>query len=127
MTQNASCAYGVPKCVIAVNKKLRHSCVMADEAHFRLRIPRDLKEWVEKEAEKNHRSINAEIVHLIDSAKGEAEFHASMEEPCMTSEEFDEALQSHERVETALSELNNSDLLQILAERLLGRPPRFPR
>lgn len=94
---------------------------MADEAHFRLRIPRDLKEWVEKEAEKNHRSINAQIVHLIDLAKDEAEFHEHMEEPCMTDEEFEDALQSEERIKTALSELDNSDLLQVLAERLLGR------
>ncbi|MFT9361234.1 Arc family DNA-binding protein [Acetobacter okinawensis] len=94
---------------------------MADEAHFRLRIPRDLKEWVEEQAEKNHRSINAQIVHLIDSAKSEAEFLIHMEEPSMTREELDEALDADGRVQNALSELTNSDLLQVLSDRLLGR------
>ncbi|QOF94204.1 Arc family DNA-binding protein [Novacetimonas hansenii] len=42
---------------------------MSDDAHFRLRIPRHLKEWVEERAEANNRSINAEILSCIELAK----------------------------------------------------------
>ncbi|MBO1325332.1 Arc family DNA-binding protein [Acetobacter sp. TBRC 12305] len=42
---------------------------MSDEAHFRLRIPRHLKEWVEKNAKSNNRSINAEILSCIEAAQ----------------------------------------------------------
>lgn len=40
-----------------------------DDAHFRLRIPRHLKEWVEKNAKANNRSINAEILSCIELAQ----------------------------------------------------------
>ena len=40
-----------------------------DDAHFRLRIPRQLKEWVEESAKTNNRSINAEILHCLDFVK----------------------------------------------------------
>ncbi|MDT8871615.1 Arc family DNA-binding protein [Komagataeibacter rhaeticus] len=42
---------------------------MSDDAHFRLRIPRHLKEWVEERAKANNRSINAEILSCIELAK----------------------------------------------------------
>ncbi|MFW6681760.1 Arc family DNA-binding protein [Komagataeibacter intermedius] len=42
---------------------------MSDDAHFRLRIPRHLKEWVEEKAKANNRSINAEILSCIELAK----------------------------------------------------------
>lgn len=49
---------------------MRQICVMSDDdAHFRLRIPRQLKEWVEESAKANNRSINAEILHCIDFVK----------------------------------------------------------
>lgn len=48
---------------------MRHVCVMSDDAHFRLRIPRHLKEWVEEKAKANNRSINAEILSCIELAK----------------------------------------------------------
>ncbi|MBE7729423.1 Arc family DNA-binding protein [Komagataeibacter sp. FXV3] len=40
-----------------------------DDAHFRLRIPRDLKTWVEASARENKRSINAEILNCIELVK----------------------------------------------------------
>lgn len=41
-----------------------------DDAHFRLRIPRHLKEWVEENAKANNRSINAEILSCLEFVKG---------------------------------------------------------
>lgn len=62
-------AYNAP-CAIAVKHIVRHKCVMArDDPHFRLRIAEDLKRRIERAAEANHRSINAEI-----SARLEASF-----------------------------------------------------
>lgn len=50
-------------CGIAVNLFLRHRCVMSrDDAHFRLRIPEDLRERVRMLATENKRSMTAEIV-----------------------------------------------------------------
>lgn len=40
---------------------------MNDFSHFRLRLPVDLKEIIEKEAKKNNRSINAEILYILSS------------------------------------------------------------
>jgi hypothetical protein len=42
---------------------------MADDAHFRLRIPSDLHKYLVEEAAKNHRSINAEIVARLYNSK----------------------------------------------------------
>lgn len=54
-------------CVIAVKQKVRHSCGMArEDLHFRLRIPEDLKNRVQKAAESNHRSMTAEIVAALE-------------------------------------------------------------
>ncbi|MCE2563405.1 Arc family DNA-binding protein [Komagataeibacter sp. FNDCF1] len=48
---------------------------MSDDAHFRLRIPRHLKEWVEEKAKANNRSINAEILSCIELAKSGMVLH----------------------------------------------------
>ena len=48
---------------MAVNEKVCHWWGMArEDLHFRLRIPEDLKNRVEKSATDNHRSMTAEIV-----------------------------------------------------------------
>lgn len=39
------------------------------DVHFRLRLPVALKEWVEKRANENNRSINAEIIFCLQQAK----------------------------------------------------------
>lgn len=36
-----------------------------DDAHFRLRLPTDLKKYVSDAAQENHRSINGEVVHIL--------------------------------------------------------------
>jgi hypothetical protein len=41
---------------------------MAEDAHFRLRLPADLHRQLAELAEKNHRSINAEIVARLQSS-----------------------------------------------------------
>ena len=61
----------VSQCVIDVKRKMRHICVMTGDAHFRLRIPRPLKEWVEENAKRNNRSINAEIISRLESTRRE--------------------------------------------------------
>lgn len=43
---------------------------MSDDAHFRLRIPRHLKEWVDEQAKASNRSINSEIIHCIEQGAG---------------------------------------------------------
>lgn len=76
MTRNASCLFCVPFSVIAVKRNLRHFRGMSDDdAHFRLRIPRHLKEWVEKNAKANNRSINAEILSCIELAQSGMVLH----------------------------------------------------
>ncbi|WP_029606401.1 Arc family DNA-binding protein [Kozakia baliensis] len=41
------------------------------DAHFRLRIPSDLKEWVDEQARANNRSINAEITWMLQFMRDE--------------------------------------------------------
>ena len=40
---------------------------------FHLRLPLDLKKWVEEQAAENDRSINKELVRIIRKARDEAE------------------------------------------------------
>ena len=40
---------------------------MNDFSHFRLRLPVDLKEIIEKKAKENNRSINAEILYILSN------------------------------------------------------------
>ncbi len=49
---------------------------MTGDAHFRLRIPRPLKEWVEESAKRNNRSINAEIISRLAEMKQNEEVQA---------------------------------------------------
>ena len=57
------------ECVIPVKRKVRHICGMTkNDPHFRLRLPADLKSRVGQSAEKNNRSINAEIVHRLEAS-----------------------------------------------------------
>lgn len=45
---------------------MRHLLVMNEkDAHFRLRLPQDLKKWVDDQARANNRSINAEIAWML--------------------------------------------------------------
>ncbi|MDT6941420.1 Arc family DNA-binding protein [Brucella pseudogrignonensis] len=47
---------------------LRHMCVMAkDDLLFRLRIPEEIKQQIEVAAAENCRSINAEIIHRLQT------------------------------------------------------------
>ncbi|MCY1388631.1 Arc-like DNA binding domain protein [compost metagenome] len=39
------------------------------DPQFNLRLPEDLKQWVEAQAQKNHRSQTAELVYLISEEK----------------------------------------------------------
>jgi hypothetical protein len=91
-----------------------------DDPQFRIRLPADLKDWVEEMAAKNHRSLNAEIVHLIDAAKSEHDFFSGDMDDGY-SEEAEKAVEADARVQDGLEKLTNSDLLEILAERLTGR------
>jgi len=55
-------------------------CVMArDDPHFRLRIPAELKTRIEQRAARNKRSINAEIVALLEEAM--TDWHFTLDEP----------------------------------------------
>lgn len=39
-----------------------------DSTHMRLRLPKHLKEWVQKSAEQNKRSQNAEVLFWLEQA-----------------------------------------------------------
>lgn len=43
-----------------------------------VRMPQDLKEWIKAAAEANRRSVNAEILTLLDMAKKQMEKAAVM-------------------------------------------------
>ena len=54
-------------CVIAVKRFVTHSCVMsANDPHFRLRLPVELKSNIEQIAKETSRSINAVIVDALE-------------------------------------------------------------
>lgn len=36
-----------------------------------IRLPRELKHWLAKQAEQNHRSLNGEIVHRLEKSRDE--------------------------------------------------------
>ena len=60
-------------CGIVVNRNQRHWCGMSrDDLHFRLRIPEELKARVEAAAEKNRRSMTAEIIERLEASLGPA-------------------------------------------------------
>jgi len=53
-------------------------CVMArDDPHFRLRIPEEMKQQIEVAAAENRRSINAEIIHRLQTTLEKDAYEAS--------------------------------------------------
>lgn len=40
---------------------------------FKLRMPHGLKQWAEKKAETEHRTINSQIVHMLEKIKKQEE------------------------------------------------------
>lgn len=48
---------------------------MAAEDHkapIGIRAPRDLADWIKRQAEENHRSVSAQVVHLLEQKRREA-------------------------------------------------------
>ena len=59
-------SHGAP---IPVKRNVRHACDMArEDPQFRIRLPAELKARVEGAAAENQRSLNAEIVHRLESS-----------------------------------------------------------
>jgi hypothetical protein len=46
---------------------------MSDEKKLTLRLPADLHEWVTKAAKEDRRSLNAQLVRLLEEAKAARE------------------------------------------------------
>jgi hypothetical protein len=68
---------------------------MAEDAHFRLRLPADLHRQLAELAEKNHRSINSEIVSRLQESVASGDYDIpSMAEQL---EEFERRLERVER------------------------------
>lgn len=42
------------------------------DAHFRLRLPHDLREWLKQEADRNLRSMTSEIILALRERAGKA-------------------------------------------------------
>lgn len=40
-----------------------------DDPYFRMRIPREIKDWIENEAKENKRSQNGQIIYCIEQKK----------------------------------------------------------
>lgn len=40
-----------------------------DDPYFRMRIPREIKDWIENEAKENKRSQNGQIIYCIEQQK----------------------------------------------------------
>jgi hypothetical protein len=76
-----------------------------DDPHFRLRIPRELKEAIEEEAETNGRSINAEIVYRLENTF-DPNFHGS---------EFRQLKSNYE----AVTSIENRFLMMLAEKRVL--------
>jgi hypothetical protein len=45
----------------------------SSDLQVRFRLPEDLKEWLRKQAEQNVRSMNGEVVALLNAARRSAE------------------------------------------------------
>lgn len=109
------------------------------DPQLKLRLPPPLKDWVDQRAEKNRRSLNAEIVHILEGVKEQVEAPDPDDSP-MGKEEFLEWLKENppppldhyepteEEVERGRisylwmqsEKLSNADLLEILKYRLSG-------
>lgn len=46
---------------------------MAEDAQLKLRVPQDLKEYLEIEAKNNHRTINGEVVYRLETSRLQTE------------------------------------------------------
>lgn len=44
-----------------------------DDLHMRIRLPREVKEWISEQAERNVRSQTAEIVFILKTAMARAD------------------------------------------------------
>lgn len=53
-----------------MGKKRRHRMKATNSKAFNLRMPQDLREWLEREARKNLRSLNSEIIFKLLRSKG---------------------------------------------------------
>lgn len=86
-----------------------------DDPQFRIRLPADLKSWVERHAAVNNRSLNAEIVHILTMER------SRLHEDVGPAEEVSqgEALHLHEMFEK-LDRLA-SEVEELVRERRLRR------
>lgn len=107
------------------------------DPQLKLRLPPSLKDWVDQRAEKNRRSLNAEIVHILEGVRDEVPLSP---DDYMGKEEFLEWLKENppppvdhyeptqeeverERISCLWKQsetLSNDDLLEILKYRLSG-------
>ena len=73
---------------IDVNPTVVLNAYMArTDPQLKLRLPPPLKDWVDQRAEKNRRSLNAEIVHILEGVKERVEAPDPDDSP-MGKEEF---------------------------------------
>ena len=92
-------SHGAP---IAVKLFVGHWCAMArEDPQFRIRLPRALKERVEREAEGNNRSLNAEIVMCLKKAFPDYDASETFIVPLL-QKELDFLLQRDEALEDAI-------------------------
>ncbi|MFE7965245.1 Arc family DNA-binding protein [Streptomyces cellulosae] len=52
---------------------------------FSLRIPDDLHAWLVEQGQREHRSLNSEVVHLLEAARVAATAEADSADPCTQS------------------------------------------
>lgn len=111
---------------IYVKKKMGHPCDMArDDPQFRIRLPAEVKAHVEREAKRSRRSLNAEIVYLLQLALdrlSEWERHHAFaaEYQAQADEHFEHQAREERRITDLESSVNNDDLMAIIKRRLEG-------
>ncbi|UXY27673.1 Arc family DNA-binding protein [Streptomyces sp. HUAS TT20] len=49
---------------------------------FSLRIPDDLHTWLVEQGRREHRSLNSEVVHLLEAARTAAPAEVDSADPC---------------------------------------------
>jgi hypothetical protein len=49
---------------------------------FSLRIPDDLHAWLVEQGKREHRSLNSEVVHLLEAARAAVTTEANSADPC---------------------------------------------
>lgn len=116
---------------------MSHGVLMSrEDPMIRFRAPPELKAWLEDQAKKNGRSMNAELVWIMNGHKNRLDILEESYRPMSTQEaiiwmenspdereyaplEYSE--EEHRKVLSQLSEeLSNEDLLSILRARLKG-------